>query len=86
MRNYSTMHWFLWEAIRDQAYDMYSRKLIGDELMDEVMFISLHTSELGNFGTKLRLMACEVEEKLKPFEGEWNRLLQEEDLARGDES
>lgn len=77
MRHPSSMHWHLWEAIRMEVDDMYSKGLVGEELMDKARFISHHTPELGIFSTKLRMMACEVEEALKPIEDAWQNTIEQ---------
>ena len=78
-RGHESMYWFLWEAIVMQADDMFSKGIIGKELSEEVGLITRRTQELGVFSTKLRIMACEVEAKLIPFEAEWRVAVNKEE-------
>lgn len=78
MRNYESMHWHLWEAIRMEADDMYRRGIISKKLRDDAAEVSQMTVHYGVFGTKLRMRACEVEAKLIPFEEEWRKAINQD--------
>lgn len=81
MRDPREMHYYLWEAIRDQAKDMVRLGLIPRGLNEDVDFIDGALKRQGGFNGILSKMACRIEDKLKPGEGEWQRLINEECLA-----
>lgn len=78
MRDYKDMHWYLWEAISLQARDMVTKGILNNEQLERVNFIDENTQRLGVFTTKLRRLACEIEEEIIPFEEQWQEAIERE--------
>lgn len=78
VRNADSMNWYLWEAIVQEARDMHSKGLICDGLMAEFTEVLRSTYDRGIFSLKLRRTACMLEQKLKPYEAQWEDLVRKE--------
>ena len=55
------MHWYLWEAIVQQANAMVAIELLPEALKTEIRYISKQTRFTGKFSEDLRERACKVE-------------------------
>ena len=77
-RDPNEMHWHLWEAVRLEASEMFRLGLISNILYNKVRYIDQEVKQEGAFTTKLRTLACELEEEIKPFENKLAELLNDE--------
>lgn len=78
MRDFEEMHYYLWEAIRDEAVDMARRGILSCKVAEDFDFIDKSIKRQGCFSEKLRKMACRLEVKVLSNEAVWQRMIEDE--------